>query len=410
VKKLLAKAHKVIPYFLLFLVIGLIASSVYLFYEGRRLQNEINKANQRLGKLINKQDELNQKLPEQLFKDHLNKMENIALNEENRVIKEELEALKGDPENSENQTIDEVYELYQNYEEKLSRNNNLELKIENETNLKDIWGNLLLKKDFDKLKASINEEISSLDNKYDEYLASLPPPSNVSGDGYSYTTVNTEKGEFGVYLMKFPKSEVTVKTIAAIDDDCDNNCATKSLEQYVNENDAYGGMAGSYACPADYDSCSGKVWSFNFALYDSNDKKWLNDNALTWSETGMITFTGQSSDFYKKTSDYDGDYVTAGVSNFPSLLKDGRVVVDSGDIDSYQEVKGLRGAIGVDDDDVYLAYITGASVIDAAYAMKAVGAEHALNLDGGGTAAMFINGGYVVGPGRPLANAVLILK
>jgi len=33
-----------------------------------------------------------------------------------------------------------------------------------------------------------------------------------------------------------------------------------------------------------------------------------------------------------------------------------------------------------------------------------------LNLDGGGTAAMYINGGYVVGPGRPLANAVVLVR
>jgi exopolysaccharide biosynthesis protein len=42
--------------------------------------------------------------------------------------------------------------------------------------------------------------------------------------------------------------------------------------------------------------------------------------------------------------------------------------------------------------------------------MKALGAQHSLNLDGGGTAAMYINGGYVIGPGRGVANAILLVK
>jgi len=45
-----------------------------------------------------------------------------------------------------------------------------------------------------------------------------------------------------------------------------------------------------------------------------------------------------------------------------------------------------------------------------ALVMQALGARDAMNLDGGGSVAMWINGGYVVGPGRQLPNAILLLK
>jgi exopolysaccharide biosynthesis protein len=54
--------------------------------------------------------------------------------------------------------------------------------------------------------------------------------------------------------------------------------------------------------------------------------------------------------------------------------------------------------------------VTNATVTDAAYVMQALGARDALNLDGGGTAAMWIGGSYKVGPGRLLPNAVILTK
>ena len=57
-----------------------------------------------------------------------------------------------------------------------------------------------------------------------------------------------------------------------------------------------------------------------------------------------------------------------------------------------------------------MAIVSGTTVPEAAYVMKALGVKHALNLDGGGSSAMYINGGYVVGPGRSLPNVVLLIK
>jgi len=124
----------------------------------------------------------------------------------------------------------------------------------------------------------------------------------------------------------------------------------------------------------------------------------------------MLAFNGSTPKFYRKTSEYDGDSVTAAVSNFPSLVKNGEFVVDDDILTSYQKVRALRGAVGVGSENIYLAYISNATVPEAAYVMKAIGVKHSLNLDGGGTAAMIINGKYVVGPGRGVANSILLIK
>ena len=192
--------------------------------------------------------------------------------------------------------------------------------------------------------------------------------------------------------------------MAANDDTCTSNCKTKTLAEFVSENGGYAGMNGSYFCPPDYSSCSDRINSFDFAFYNSKSGEWMNKDALSWFETGMVAFNNKSPKFYKKTSEYGGGSVTAAISNYPSLVKDGNIVVDSGDLTSYQkDVKGTRGAIGLGGENLYLALIYNATVVDAAHVMQALGAKHALNLDGGGSSAMYVNGSYVVGPGRVIA-------
>ena len=77
---------------------------------------------------------------------------------------------------------------------------------------------------------------------------------------------------------------------------------------------------------------------------------------------------------------------------------------------SGQLVRGTRGAIGVDGTYVYLAIIYPATVPEAAAVLQALGVRDALNLDGGGSAALWIDGGYVVGPGRQLPNAIVLTR
>ena len=349
-------------------------------------------------------------LDEELFNDHLLVQQSLGLNSQVANLGAQLQDLLAQPANTEIVQIREIYALYANFSSKLSRNTQAKLDVGQYSQAVGGWGDMLLNKKFEELKTSIGENVADLEDSYQEYLASLPPPPT-SAEGYSYQTVSTSRGSFGVYLIKMPLSEVRVVTAAASEGDCSDGCATKSLAQHVSDNGGFAGMNGTYFCPPDYGSCGGKINSFDYALYKSSAGKWLNKDALSWGDTGLATFNGSSARFYKRSSDYSGGGVTAGISNYPTLLEGGNVVVNEDKLTSFQTaVKGPRGVIGVGESNLYLAIVTGATVTDAAYAAQALGMQNALNLDGGGSSAMYINGGYVVGPGRSLPNAVVLVR
>ncbi len=393
---------------LVVLVIGSVLSSAGYFFvlRLRRLQTEVEE----VAKKIDEQEETFKK---SLYEEHLASTEQLKVEAQLANLEDELSDLEAEEENQEYQKLNSIYDLYASLNSKLDRNQEVELDVSSYSERLTALGNMLLEKDLDELETELESLAVALDQDYENYLATLPtpepPPANV--EGYSYTTVNTERGQFGVRLIKIPLSDVRVVTSAASDSDCDNNCPVKSLEQHVRDNGGFAGINGPYFCPPDYDQCAGKVNSTDFAFYNSKNGQWLNEDALTWNKTGLATFTGHSAEFYRKSSDYGGGSVNAGVSNYPALLSEGNVVVDKGDLTSYQtDIRGPRGAIGVDDNNLYLSIVSGATVPEAAYAMKALGAEDALNLDGGGSSALYINGAYVVGPGRQLPNAIVLTK
>ena len=80
--------------------------------------------------------------------------------------------------------------------------------------------------------------------------------------------------------MKERLADVTVKTLTANTTECLNNCPAKPLAQYAAETNAYAGMNGTYLCPPDYAACAGKVNSYDYAVYNSTLRRWLNYNAL----------------------------------------------------------------------------------------------------------------------------------
>src|SRR3989344_5646666 len=376
---------------------------ILLGWKSLALQGSINNLQ---GKYSNFQSNL----VEELFNDHLLVQQSLGLNSQLENLEAQLKDLLALPANAETIQIREIYTLYADFNSKLSRNSQAGLDVTAYSGSVAGWGDQLLNKKFEELKTSISENTAGLEDSYQEYLASLPPPPT-SAEGYSYQTVSTSMGSFGVYLIKMPLSEVRVVTAAASDGDCSDGCATKSLAQHVSDNGGFAGMNGSYFCPPDYESCNGKTNSSDYAFYKSSAGKWLNKDALSWSDTGLATFNGSSARFYKRSSDYGSGGVTAGISNYPTLLEGGNVVVNEDKLTSFQTaVKGPRGVIGVGESNVYLAIVTVATVTDAAYVSQALGMQNALNLDGGGSSAMYINGGYAVGPGRSLPNAVVLVR
>lgn len=228
--------------------------------------------------------------------------------------------------------------------------------------------------------------------------------------GYSYQTVTIPRGTFGVYLMKQPLSQVTIKTVTMNTEDCEANCPVQPLVEHLNQAGAFAGMNGTYLCPPDYSWCAGKVNSYDYAVYNSSLGKWLNQYALVSPTNSLVTITGKTLRFYRHTYDYDRGPVDAAISNFPMLLLGAGVVDTEAEQADYQKQRGTKGSIGTDGTYLYLALVPGASVTDSAYVLQALGVLDAMNLDGGGTSAMFIDREYKAGPGRLLPNAVVLTR
>jgi hypothetical protein len=243
---------------------------------------------------------------------------------------------------------------------------------------------------------------------------SLPCGAVATTLGFSNFNVELPRGTFGVYLIKERLADVTVRTVTGTTVDCEANCPVKPLADYITQWGGYAGMNGTYLCPPDYASCAGKVNSFDYAVYHSFLGKWINTRHLN-SLNGMATFNGKTPKFYRRSYDYSrtaagAPAVTAGISNFPLLLAAGAVIDSESEQADYQKQKGTKGSIGTDGTHIFLALITNASVTDSAYVVQALGVKDALNVDGGGTAAMYVGGSYKVGPGRLLPNAILLTK
>ena len=361
-----------------------------------------------------------------LFADHLSQIENLKLNQVKDQFETEISKLKSEEKTEKLEKIETIFSLYQDFLAKVERNNGSNISTSEQTDKLDEWGRKLLSQDYDTLQTEITESIATIEKSYQTYLASLKPvipapqpqptapapTTTPAAPGYSFQTVATARGNFSVYLIKMTLAEVTVKTLSSNSENCTNDCPAKPLNEYVGEVGGYAGINGSYFCPPDYASCSGKINSFDFPVYNSNLGKWLNSAALGWNSVGLMTFNGSSASAYYQAFEYGQTAVTAGIGNFPPLLvTGGQTTIEDKNLTSYQkDVKGPRGMLGIDGSNVYLAIVSNANLYDAAETMKVLGATNVLNLDGGGSSALYVNGQYKVGPGRRLPNAVVLVK
>jgi hypothetical protein len=202
-------------------------------------------------------------------------------------------------------------------------------------------------------------------------------------------------------------TKVVVDT--ATDGDCKDNCPVLSLSDYVGRNGAYAGINGSYFCPADYPSCAGKSNSFDTLAMNKN-KHYINSAnnvystvPLVVSGNGFLRFVGQSLDWGRDTS------VDGVLANQPLLVSGGKSVF-GGDGDPKKSGGGTRGFIANKGSMAYIGFVHNASVAEAGSVLAAMGMDNALNLDSGGSVALWASGGYQVGPGRNIPNAILFVN
>ena len=233
--------------------------------------------------------------------------------------------------------------------------------------------------------------------------AAAPTSNTPPGSGYAYMNVSTDKGAFKAHVVVLQNP--TMITDTANDSDCSNDCPTKPLADYINHFGGFAGINGSYFCPADYGDCASKKNSFDFSVYNTRLSKWINSGNLGWGGRSVIYKDGGGFGYRQNASDVPGG-ISAAVVNYPGILNAGNITVEDSGLSDKQRVAGTKGGIGLNGNTVYLVIAQNVTMYEFAQVFKAIGVTHALNLDGGGSSALYF-GGYKVGPGRSLPNAVI---
>ncbi len=244
--------------------------------------------------------------------------------------------------------------------------------------------------------------------------ASVTIPANVTqsnsapSSGYSRQSVTVDGTQYLVDIVAGDLGTTKVIVDTASDHDCSDNCPVLSLSDYVARNGAYAGVNGSYFCPADYPSCAGKTNTFDTLLMNKN-KTYFNSANNVYSTVPVVVFLGSSLRFIGQSLDWGRDTSPDSlIANRPLLVSGGNVVF-TGAGEPKEGSAGNRGFVANKGTVAYIGVVHNASVAQSAKVLAALGMDNALNLDDGGSTALW-SGGYKVGPGRNLPNAILFVR
>lgn len=245
-------------------------------------------------------------------------------------------------------------------------------------------------------------------------IAAAPVPVNAPvnntppSTGYSRQSVNSDAGTFVVSIVSADMGSTRIIVDTASDGDCGNNCPVLPLATYVSRSGAFAGINGTYFCPASYPTCAGKTNTFDLLVMNKN-KTYFNSSNNVYSNNPAVIFSGGSMRFVSAASQWGRDTGVDGVlSNYPLLIEGGNVRF-GGDDDPKKGSKGNRSFVSNKGSTAYIGVVHNATVAEAARVLKAMGMENGLNLDSGGSTALW-SGGYKSGPGRDIPNAILFVR
>ena len=217
--------------------------------------------------------------------------------------------------------------------------------------------------------------------------------------------MQTSAGTFTVSIVtaNMGSTQVIVDTASA--SDCSSNCPALPLGDYVSRNGGWAGINGTYFCPRDYPSCAGKENTFDL-LVMNKDKYYFNSANNVYSSNPAVIFGSGYVRFVGSGSEWGRDTGVNGVlMNYPLLVSGGNVTF-GGDGDPKKGSRGSRSFVANKGSSIYIGVTQNVTVAENALVMKAMGMENALNLDSGGSTALW-HGGYKVGPGRAIPNAII---
>lgn len=274
---------------------------------------------------------------------------------------------------------------------------------------------LLIRRDFSTAGETLNKLEASIAATREQLAASLVIPASVQekntppDSGYSRQKVVVENlGEYLVDVVAADLNSTRVIVDTASEKDCANECPVLSVATYASRNNAFAAINGSYFCPASYPSCAGKTNSFDTLLMNKN-KVYFNSENNVYSTVPAVIFSGNSARFVGQSLEWGRDTNVDAVLANPPLLVSGGNVVFGGDGDPKKGSKGNRSFIGASGSKVYMGVVRNATVAEVAHVLKTMGVQNALNLDSGGSTALW-SGGYKVGPGRDVPNALLFVR
>lgn len=252
-------------------------------------------------------------------------------------------------------------------------------------------------------------------NENAKLAAAVVIPANVTesnaapGSGFSRQSVSADGQSFLVDIVAGDLGSTRVIVDTASGGDCGNNCPVLPLGDYVGRNGAYAGVNGSYFCPAEYPSCAGKTNSFDTLLMNKN-KVYFNSANNVYSTVPAVIFLGGSVRFVGQSLEWGRDTSPDSlIANRPLLVSGGNIAFD-GAGEPKEGNAGNRGFVANKGNVVYIGVVHGASVAQSAKVLHALGMDNAINLDDGGSTALWANGGYRVGPGRNLPNVILFVR
>ena len=274
--------------------------------------------------------------------------------------------------------------------------------------------NYLSQDNYSSAEASLKSLTLSVQTKENSLAQNLASVQNISVSnslpsfGFSEQQVTTGNGNFTVSIIAADLNSTKVIIDTASGGDCGNNCPTLPLSDYVARNGAFAGINGSFFCPADYPGCAGKTGSFDTLLMNKN-KVYFNSSNNVYSTVPLVVFKDNWAKFFTQSLQWGRDTSPDAVLAMqPLLVFSGQNVYSGSGLDKYN-IKSTRDFVANKGSMVYIGVIYNATMSDAANVLKTLGVDNALNLDEGGSTALWY-GGYKAGPGRNIPNALLFVK
>lgn len=351
------------------------------------------------------------------------KLENLALQAQLLTTSKELEELKTQDQIKINKALEaEIKSINKTYSDAavaFERLSDLRVQKQDTSKLDPIYAQMV-KFLAGKNYASASASLAELETKIKEAtpkIAAVPaastanaPQSNTPpGSGYSLQSVSVDGQNFNVAIIAADLNSTKVIVDTASESDCSNNCPALPLADYVSRNGAFAAINGSYFCPPEYPSCAGKTNSFDTLLMNKN-KKYFNSDNNVYSTVPAAIFSSGSARFVGQSSQWGRDTgVDSVIANYPLLVAGGNINFTESPNEPKFGGKASRTFIAQKGNMVYIGIVYGATMGDSAKVIKALGMSEALNLDQGGSTALW-SGGYKAGPGRNVPNAILFVR